>query len=120
MEYFFSFEIKDTSHAYDLTLEIRNNNLYPYRNLWIVCSEDRPIGPIIRDTIECTLANEYGKWKGSGISLFQTSVPLRKNFRFTHKGLYTLGFRQIMRDDKLKGIQEIGLRIVQNSQNKND
>ena len=112
-EYFFSFEIKDPSRTYDLTLEIRNNNLYPYRNLWVVCSEDRPVGPIRRDTLECILANEYGKWNGNGISLFQTSVPIRQNFRFTHKGLHTLGFRQIMRDEHLKGIQEIGLRVVQ-------
>ena len=34
-EYYFTFEVKDISVPYDLTLEVRNNNLYPYQNLWL-------------------------------------------------------------------------------------
>lgn len=30
-EYYFTFEVKDISVPYDLTLEVRNNNLYPIR-----------------------------------------------------------------------------------------
>jgi len=36
-EYYFTFEVKDISVPYDLTLEVRNNNLYPYQNLWLFC-----------------------------------------------------------------------------------
>lgn len=43
-EYYFTFEVKDISVPYDLTLEVRNNNLYPYQNLWLFCSEEQPIG----------------------------------------------------------------------------
>lgn len=111
-EYFFSFDIKDTSIPYDLTLEIRNNNLYPYQNLWIICTEDQPVGPMRKDTLECKLTNEYGKWKGYGISLFQTSIPIKQKLHFSHTGLYTFAFRHIMRDEKLEGIQEIGFRVV--------
>ena len=68
-EYYFTFEVKDISVPYDLTLEVRNNNLYPYQNLWLFCSEEQPIGPLRRDTIECMLADEFGKWHGHGISL---------------------------------------------------
>ena len=55
--YYFTFEIQDVESAYDLQLEIRNNNLYPYQNLWVFCCEERPIGPLIRDTMECMLAD---------------------------------------------------------------
>ena len=48
-EYYFTFEVKDISVPYDLTLEVRNNNLYPYQNLWLFCSEEQPIGPLRRD-----------------------------------------------------------------------
>lgn len=112
-EYFFSFEITDISIPYNLTLEVRNNNLYPYKNLWVKSTFDQPIGSLQQDTIECILANEYGKWKGSGISLFQSSFFIRKNYTFSRAGLYTLSFKQMMRDESLKGIQEIGLRITQ-------
>lgn len=112
-EYFFSFEITDISTPYNLTLEVRNNNLYPYKNLWIISTQDQPIGPLQRDTTECILADEYGKWKGNGISLFQSSFSIKKNYIFPHTGLYTFSFKQMMRDESLKGIQEIGFRVTQ-------
>lgn len=110
-EYYFSFQIEDISIPYDLTLEVRNNNLYPFQNLWLFCNEEQPIGPLQKDTVECILADEFGKWHGNGISLFQSSFPIRKKYVFPHKGQYTFSFRQGMRVDALKGIQEIGLRI---------
>ena len=96
---------------YDLTLEVRNNNLYPYQNLWLFCSEEQPIGPLRRDTIECMLADEFGKWHGHGISLYQSSFPIHSQYKFPHAGQYTFSFRQGMRDDALKGIQEIGFSV---------
>jgi gliding motility-associated lipoprotein GldH len=110
-EYYFTFDVSDISIPYNVSLEIRNNNLYPYQNLWIFCNEEQPIGPLQRDTIECLLADDFGKWYGSGISLFQSSFPIRKNHLFPHKGQYTFSFRQGMRDNSLPGIQEIGLRV---------
>lgn len=112
-EYYFSFQVTDISMPYDVTLEIRNNNLYPFQNLWVFCSEEQPIGPLKRDTIECMLADDYGKWHGKGISLFQSSFPVRKKFTFPHIGQYTFSVRQGMRNDSLPGIQEIGIRVVQ-------
>lgn len=110
-EYYFSFEVEDIGVPYNLTLEVRNNNLYPFQNLWLFCGEERPVGSLRRDTIECVLADEYGKWFGRGISLFQLSIPLRKDYYFSHKGQYTFGFRQGMRNNELAGIQELGLRV---------
>lgn len=110
-EYYFSIRVEDISVPYDLTLEVRNNNLYPYQNLWLFCNEEQPIGPLEKDTMECLLADEFGKWYGHGISLFQSSFPVRSAYTFPHKGQYTFSFRQGMRDDALKGIQEIGFRV---------
>lgn len=111
-EYYFSFDITDTSIPYDLTIEIRNNNLYPYQNLWIFTKEEQPSGNVLRDTTECILADDYGKWSGKGISLFQSGHRLHSNYFFKEKGTYTLGFRQGMRNDQLAGIREIGLQIT--------
>lgn len=110
-EYYFSFQVDDISCPYNLTLEVRNNNMYPYQNLWLFCNEEQPIGPLKRDTIECVLADEFGKWYGHGISLFQSSFPIREKYTFEHPGMYTFSFRQGMRDSTLKGIQEIGFRV---------
>ncbi|WP_455622341.1 gliding motility lipoprotein GldH [Parabacteroides sp.] len=116
-EYYFTFLIEDISVPYDLTLEVRNNNMYPYQNLWVFYSEELPIGPLKRDTIECMLADEFGKWYGHGISLFQSSFPIRSAYYFPVKGQYTFSFRQGMRNDQLPGIQEIGLRVLPSSTN---
>ncbi|MDR1623736.1 MAG: gliding motility lipoprotein GldH [Tannerellaceae bacterium] len=113
-EYYFTFQIDDPAVPYNITLEIRNNNLYPYQNLWLLLQEESPVGPMARDTMECVLADDFGKWLGSGISLFQTSFPIKTNYLFTNTGRHTFSFRQGMRNDTLKGIQEIGLRIEKN------
>jgi gliding motility-associated lipoprotein GldH len=110
-EYYFTFHIDDSTVPYNITLEIRNNNLYPYQNLWLFLNEESPIGSMARDTMECMLADDFGKWLGNGISLFQTSFPIKTNYHFTDTGSYTFSFRQGMRNDTLRGIQEMGLRI---------
>ncbi len=107
----FYLSIDDNSRPYTITLDIRNNNKYPYQNLWLFCNEEPPIGPLMRDTIECLLADEFGKWYGHGISLYESSFPIRKNYHFPYPGQYTFSFRQGMRDSVIVGIQEIGLRI---------
>jgi gliding motility-associated lipoprotein GldH len=110
-ELYFTYEIKDKTISYDVSIEIRNNNLYPFQNLWLFCAEEQPIGPVWRDTIECMLADDYGKWLGNGMSVHQLSIPVRTQYKFPHKGQYTFSIRQGMREDSLKGLEEIGLQI---------
>ncbi len=109
--YYFTFSITDNSYPYSIILDIRNNNKYPYQNLWLFCDEEPPIGAMVKDTIECILADEFGKWYGHGISLYESSFPIRENYTFPYPGQYTFSFRQGMRDSVIIGIQEIGLHI---------
>ena len=109
--YFFNFEIKDNSIAYFVALQIRNNDLYPYQNLWILNDEAQPSGATVKDTIEYMLADDFGKWTGNGITLFQSSIILRNNYHFPDTGKYTISIRHGMRDNDLKGIENVGLFI---------
>ncbi|GAB6395493.1 MAG: gliding motility lipoprotein GldH [Bacteroidales bacterium] len=110
-EYYFTFMIEEAAIPYNVILEIRNNNLYPYQNLWVLYQEELPTGDIRQDTVQCMLADDFGKWSGKGISLFESSFPIRSGYMFPMKGQYTFSFRQGMRNDTLTGIQEIGLRV---------
>ena len=110
-EYYFTCEIDDQSVSYNLSLQIKNNNLYPYQNLWLFFAEEQPGNHILRDTVECILADDYGKWFGSGISNYHLSIPIRTEYVFPQKGQYTFAIRQGMRNEQLKGIVQIGLRI---------
>lgn len=110
-EILFTFEVEDSSVPYNLSVQVRNNNLYPYQNLWLFAAEEQPNGLLRRDTIECMLADDFGKWYGNGVSLFQSSFPVRTNYTFPSEGEYTFRIRQGMRKEVVPGIQEIGFRV---------
>lgn len=109
--FYFTFNIEDIEVPYNISLNIRNNNQYLYRNLWLLTTEERPLGALSRDTINCVLADEFGKWTGKGISIFHSTILLRQAYSFPMKGQYTFGIRQGMRNEMLEGIEKIGLQI---------
>ena len=109
--YYFSVNIKDTSTPYDVLLNIRNNPLYSYQNVWVTCTMEQPIGPLERKKLACAFTDKQNRWLGSGISLFQNEFILKKEYTFTHKGTYTFSFKHLMQDSILSGIQEIGFEI---------
>ena len=110
-EYFFDFEIKDISIPYNVSLQLRNNDMYPYQNIWILFEESKSAGYSVKDTIEYLLADDFGKWKANGISLYQNRIPIKTRYIFPDTGKYTINIRHGMRDDKLKGIENIGIHI---------
>ncbi|MDR1098820.1 MAG: gliding motility lipoprotein GldH [Tannerella sp.] len=110
-EYYFRFEIKDHTVPYHVTIQMRNNDTYPYQNLWLLCKEEQPDGTVLKDTLECMLADDFGKWTGNGITLYQSAFPLRTHYYFPDTGAYVLNICHGMRDEVLKGIEDIGLFI---------
>jgi gliding motility-associated lipoprotein GldH len=92
--YYFTFNVDSIGVPYDISFQIRNNNLYPYQNIWLFYSIEPPVGEMVSDTTNCKLADEFGKWYGDG-------------------GQYTFAFRHGMRDSVLNGIQEIGIKVEQ-------
>jgi len=107
----FTFMIEDAAATYNVLLEISNDRRYPYQNLWLFCREELPSGIVRRDTVQCLLADDNGKWLGMGLSLFTTTVPLRSGYTFPMPGQYSLCFRQGMRRNALPGINAIGLKV---------
>lgn len=110
LTYFYN--VPDVSVPYDLTLEIRHNGTYPYRNIWIFSQEERPIDLVYRDTLECELADVEGSWLGRGYSIRTLSVPLRRGHIYPMGGRYVLTLYHGMRDEPLVGIESIGLKIT--------
>lgn len=108
----FTFGIDDTTAAYRLTLILRNDRRYPYRNLWVAGAIERPApAPADRDTTQYILADENGKWLGNGFSVFTHQFPFRENYFFPDTGIYTVRLDRLMPDPRLPGIRKIGLRI---------
>ena len=110
-EYYFIFEMDDNSIPYNISLQLRHSDVYPYQNLWLFMEELQPANTSVKDTIEWMLADDFGKWTGNGITLFQNQLLLKESYHFPDTGKYTISIRQGMRDDRLKGIENIGLLI---------
>lgn len=109
----FEFEAKDTTSKHNLYINIRNTGDYPFSNLYLFVTMKGPNGNLLKDTVNCILADNRGKWLGSGIGdMFDQQIPYIGGFRFAQKGKYNVSLEQAMRvEDGLKGITDVGLRV---------
>ena len=105
--------IDSTDVAYDIDVELNYGNSYGYRNLYLfvtVENADREV--IARDTLNCILADEFGKWLGDGWgSSFQQRFPYKRGIKLGEQGTYSISVSQGMRKDIIEGIERIGVRI---------
>ena len=109
----FSVDINNVENYYDIFIDVRNRSDYPNSNLWLFIDVLSPEGKAMRDTLNCYLADEHGKWLGSGWGdLYLVSVPYRKNVKFAVPGEYKFYIIQGMRYDELEGIHNIGITIA--------
>ena len=108
----FDVALSDTIKNHNLYVNIRNKGTYPYSNLWLFLSVGSPDGKMVTDTVEFSLAEASGRWKGSGIGdLHDNQILYKSSVYFPHKGNYTFHIKQGMRDNVLPGIRDIGIRI---------
>jgi gliding motility-associated lipoprotein GldH len=111
----FNVKIEEKSQPYDVSIELRNNDAYPFSNIWLFVDYKTPGGKSRTDTISADLADIYGKWYGKGMSLYNLSIPYETSVLFPDTGTYIWSVRQGMRDDPLKGISDIGLKVSKKS-----
>lgn len=108
----FEVDIKDTRTPHNVLINIRHNDGYPYQNFWMFVTTKTPDGITTKDTVECYLADNRGKWLGSGLSsVYNMPVLFKPNKVFPKAGKYTFTVYQGMRDDLLKGISDVGIEI---------
>ncbi|WP_272960944.1 gliding motility lipoprotein GldH [Barnesiella viscericola] len=108
----FTPESPDSTGRYDLYLTLRHNGDYAYRNLWLFVSYTGADGVQKTDTVNCELADEFGRWSGGGWgSYYQQELLLDDCFRFVGKE-QVVTIQQAMRDDRIRGISDVGIRIA--------
>ncbi|HTX87746.1 MAG TPA: gliding motility lipoprotein GldH [Bacteroidales bacterium] len=108
----FEVNIRDTVSLFNIFLNVRNSGDYPYSNLYFFIHTRFPAGKVTGDTMECQLADYDGKWLGSGIGSVKFNRFLfQQGVRFRHPGTYVFEVEQAMREDPLKGIRDVGIRI---------
>lgn len=114
-------DVTDTISQNNFYINVRNTEAYPYRNLYVFVKTIFPNEKVKKDTVGIMLADNTGKWLGSGNGFLNSSQNLTNtilyqyNRRFPVKGEYTFEIEQAMRTDTLIGIRNIGLRIERSS-----
>lgn len=115
----FSFEQNDTITDYNMFVNIRNNNSYPFNNLFLIVSMLQPDGVTKVDTLEYLMAKEDGTLLGDGFSdVKESKLWYKEKAKFPKIGKYTIDIQQAVREtgkvsgmEQLGGISEVGFRI---------
>ena len=114
----FKFIIKDTSAPYELFLILRHNDKYSFNNIYINLSVKTP-GSDSATVMRCDLrlANDNNGWLASGMDdIFEHRIKLTpwlvdNNISLRRQGEYEFGVQQIMREDPLANVLDVGLRV---------
>lgn len=112
----FIFNIQDTTISYNIYFFIRHRTLYEFNNLWVnVLIKDNVRDKPDSIKYELTLANNNMGWLGNTIGdvvdqyILLTTTPVR-----FHEGENEILIDQIMRQDPLKYVLNVGLRVEPN------
>lgn len=116
----FSFPAPDTLSKHDLFLYVRNDDQYPYRNLFLITTINFPTGQVIKDTLEYEMAHPDGRWMGEGLgSLRENKLWYKEAITFPSAGDYTVEVQHAIRkngqvdgDQVVPGITDVGLEVV--------
>lgn len=108
----FEVQIEDTVKPYNFYLLLRNTTHYPYSNIFLFMESEFPNGAYRKDTIECLLADQQGKWLGSGLGdIIDNKILFKRNVIFPKPGKYTFSFQHAMRIANVSDITDVGLLI---------
>lgn len=107
------FEISDAQNPKNIIFVVRNNNEYPYSNLFLISSIKGAKNEILKtDTLQYILAKPNGEWLGNGMgSVKEIYLQYKNDYLFPKNGKYQIEVTQGMRADTLKGIEDVGIKI---------
>ncbi|GAC1418594.1 MAG: hypothetical protein NVS1B13_23180 [Flavisolibacter sp.] len=115
----FSFIIKDTTVPYQVYVILRHNEKYNFNNIWINLYTKGPLDSVQKVQYELPLATGEKGWLGTAMDdLYEHRInltPPSQKFFFKKAGQYTFSLEQIMREDPLENVMNVGLRIEKKS-----
>jgi gliding motility-associated lipoprotein GldH len=116
----FRFTIKDTTVPYSVYIVLRHNDRYSFNNIWVSLTTRVPGDTAVQKVqYELPLANSEG-WIGAVAmdDLYEHRIlitPRNEPVYFRKPGEYIFTIEQVMRQDPLENVMNVGLRIEKNS-----
>jgi len=119
----FTFTEIDTVQKHNLFINLRNDQDYPYNNLFLIAELNFPSGDILTDTLEYEMAKPDGQWLGKGHgSIKENKLWYKENIVFPSSGVYTLRLAHAMRKNgnvdgvaNLEGVTDVGYEIIKSN-----
>ncbi|PKP18256.1 MAG: hypothetical protein CVU05_13880 [Bacteroidetes bacterium HGW-Bacteroidetes-21] len=106
--------IKDNSKLYNTFVILRHDGRFQFNNLFLFIQITDPAGNHKTDTVECILADQTGRWYGSGLGdILTMKMAYRQKVAFPDTGKYTFRIEQAMRVEPLEFIKDISFSIEQ-------
>lgn len=105
--------------AFNMYVNIRDNDNYPFNNIFLIVSLEQPNRKVKVDTLEYLMANPDGTLLGDGFSdIKENKLFYKSKVSFDQKGLYKIHIKQAVRQTgkiegvtALSGISDVGFRI---------
>ena len=118
-----TFQPEHAGGTYDIFFLVRNDNRYPYANLFLIATIENGRQKII-DTLEYEMADAEGNWLGSGIwDLKESKLIYKKNYQPADTLPLHITVQQAVRkpgqiagDEYLPGIKTIGIIIEEKTE----
>jgi|ERR1700733_1959402 len=104
--------IDDPNQIYNIYINLRVTGDYKYSNLFILLTQVDPDKKSTTTRFELKLADKDGAWLGEGSgNLYGFQRPVVTSYKFPAKGTYTFYIEQNMRDNPLREVSDVGLRV---------
>lgn len=102
------------AQRHDLSIELTTADIYPFKDIWLRVEHNLDDSIFSVDTIHSRLADDYGKWLGSGTAgLHQLSLPYKTTVALDTSKVYVLQISHLMRKNPLPGVEKVGLKIIE-------
>ncbi|HEY2650159.1 MAG TPA: gliding motility lipoprotein GldH [Puia sp.] len=107
------FEITDTVSSYNIYIVLRHTDAYHFNNIYIRASVKEPGDPKGRKAdYDLQLATNGKGWIGTAMDdIYDARLLIQAKTRFMKSGVYEITLEQLMREDPLKNMLSVGLRV---------
>lgn len=107
-----TFKIKDTLSSYNIFAVIRHTDAYRYKNIWVNIYTQSPGDSLKKQQLDLKLATDAKGWLGTGMDdIYEHRILITEKPLFLKAGTYLFRLENIMREDPLEHIMNVGIRV---------
>jgi len=109
----FKFEIKDTTATFNIYVVLRHTDLYKYNNIWLKVGSQAPGDSMRFQNVNLLLAENNKSWDGTGMDdIYEVRKLISPGpVSFRKAGEYKFKIGQIMRENPLQYVLNVGIRL---------